>query len=65
MEDKSDSKINWGYLDALAWLGKTYARLDDFESAISTYNKALQIEPEFSWVKNGLLPAVEEKLTSQ
>jgi tetratricopeptide (TPR) repeat protein len=64
-KDESDGIINWGYLDALAWLGKTYSQLGDYEAAISTYNKALQIEPEFSWVKNSLLPAVQEKLTSQ
>ena len=63
--DENDGKITWGYLDALAWLGKTYTQLGDYESAISTYKKALQNEPEFSWVKNSLLPAVEEKLTSQ
>ena len=63
--NKSDSKINWGYLDALAWLGRTYTNMGDYEAAISAYEKALQIEPEFSWVKNSLLPAVEEKFTSQ
>ncbi|UCH66209.1 MAG: tetratricopeptide repeat protein [Ignavibacterium sp.] len=64
-EKDTDSKISWGYLDALAWLGKTQTQLGDYEVAISTYNKALQIEPKFSWVKNILLPAVQEKLTSQ
>jgi tetratricopeptide (TPR) repeat protein len=64
-EIDTDSKINWGYLDALAWLGRTYTNMGNYESAISTYKKALQIEPEFSWVKNSLLPAAQEKLTSQ
>jgi tetratricopeptide (TPR) repeat protein len=63
--DASDRNINWGYLDALAWLGKTQAQFGNYEAAISTYNKALQIEPEFSWVKNGLLPSVQEQLSSQ
>jgi tetratricopeptide (TPR) repeat protein len=63
--DEGDSKIDWGYLDALAWLGKSQTQLGDYDAAISTYNKALQNEPNFSWVKNGLLPAVQEKLTSQ
>jgi tetratricopeptide (TPR) repeat protein len=64
-DNESNSKINWGYLDALAWLGKSQTQLGDYDAAISTYNKALQTEPNFSWVKNGLLPAVQEKLTSQ
>jgi tetratricopeptide (TPR) repeat protein len=63
--DENNSKINWGYLDAFAWLGKTHAHLGNYEAAIATYNKALQNEPDFSWIKNGLLPAVQEKLTSQ
>jgi tetratricopeptide (TPR) repeat protein len=63
--DNSSTKITWGYLDALAWLGKTYLWLGDYEAAISVYNKALQIEPEFSLVKNSLLPVAEEKITSQ
>ena len=62
--DESDSKINWGYLDALAWLGKTHAQLGEYEAAISVYKKTLQIQPNFSWVKNDLLPAVQEKITS-
>ena len=60
--DKTD--IDWGYIDALAWLGIAYSSLGDIESAIMAYKKALGVEPEFAWVKYQLLPKAEEKLSS-
>jgi tetratricopeptide (TPR) repeat protein len=56
---------DWGYLDALAWLGKSYDKLDQPDLAVSTYRKALQVEPNFGWVKFSLLPALEKKLAQQ
>ena len=64
-EDQSNNEISWGYLEALAWLGKSYTHLGDYEAAKTAYIKALQIEPNYSWVKNILLPSVKEKLSSQ
>jgi tetratricopeptide (TPR) repeat protein len=61
---ESIANIEWGYLDALAWLGTTYTQLNDFTSAIETYNKALEVAPNFSWVKNNLLPTAEDKLSN-
>ena len=61
---ESITNIEWGYLDALAWLGTTYTQLNDFTSAIETYNKALEVAPNFSWVKNNLLPTAEDKLNN-
>lgn len=47
---------SWLYLDALAWLGQAYQKIDQPEKAKATYEKALQVEPKFHWVKNSLLP---------
>jgi len=58
------TEISWGYLDALAWLGIAHSSLGDFKSAINAYNKALEVEPDFGWIKYELLPKAEEKLTS-
>jgi tetratricopeptide (TPR) repeat protein len=49
---------NWLYIDALAFLGQAYSKAGDVEKALQTYEKALRIEPEFNWVKYGLLPAI-------
>ena len=58
------SGIDWGYIETLAWLGKTYSAIKDFNSAAETFNKALRIEPEYGWIKNRLLPEAEKKLKS-
>lgn len=58
------TNIEWGYLDALAWLGITYKQLEEYSTAVEVYNKALGIEPDYSWIKNVLLPSAEENLKS-
>lgn len=62
--DKDPLEPTWGYADALVWLGITYERLDRDDEALAVFNKALEIEPEFGWVKYNLLPALEKKLVS-
>lgn len=57
---KEVKTIDWGYLDALAWLGQNYSGLGQIDKAKETYKKVLETEPEFVWVKNVLLPAVEK-----
>jgi tetratricopeptide (TPR) repeat protein len=65
-ENHADKKkdINWGYLNALACLGITQFKLGEYESAIATYKKALDVEPDYARVKFELLPKAEEKLAS-
>lgn len=47
---------NWRYLDTLAWLGKAYQDKGEVSRAIALYKKALQLSPDFAWVKHRLLP---------
>ncbi|MGK9370075.1 tetratricopeptide repeat protein [Melioribacter sp. Ez-97] len=51
----------WGYAESLAWLGRTYVELGDYQSALFTYRRALNAEPEYGWVKHVLLPEAEKK----
>jgi hypothetical protein len=37
-------------------------KLSEYESAVDVYNKALEVAPDFLWIKNILLPAAENKL---
>ena len=52
---------NWMYLDALAFQGQAYLKNGDTGKAIATFEKALQAEPEFGWVKFTLLPKAKTK----
>jgi len=62
-QDTTESlQPSWGYLEALAWLGRSLEKLDNYESAKFVYQKALSVEPEFSWVKYSLLPNLEKKI---
>lgn len=53
-------KNNWLYLDALAHLGITYMKMEKPEKAQIIFEKALEIEPNFNWVKYVLLPKVKK-----
>ena len=51
----------WGLIDAYAWLGQIMVRRGDLRAARRYYMLALEIEPEFQWVRAVLLPALEER----
>ena len=54
--EKNNQTNDWIYLDALAWLGIAYSKTEQPEKAKAIFEKALSIEPEFTWIKNSLLP---------
>lgn len=51
----------WGHAEVYAWLGQAYVADKKYTEARHAYQKALQIAPEFGWVKNVLLPELEKK----
>jgi tetratricopeptide (TPR) repeat protein len=60
----ADDELEWGYIFALTWLGKNYMELNDYSAAVDIYNKALEVSPDFLWIKNILLPEAADKLNS-
>lgn len=54
--DPERKKFNWFYLDTFAFLGQAYQKEDNQSKAVNVYKKALEVEPEFGWVKYNLLP---------
>ena len=54
-------KNSWLYLDLLASLGQAQKAAGQIDSAQKTYQHALQLEPQFSYVSNVLLPALAKK----
>ncbi|MGB3851929.1 MAG: tetratricopeptide repeat protein [Tunicatimonas sp.] len=58
-EAQPDHTRNWQYLDALAWLGQAYQKAERPAEAAETFTKALEVEPDFGWVKYKLLPTAQ------
>lgn len=57
-EQRNDTQ-NWMYLDNLAWIGILYQEMGHKAKAKETWQKAVAIEPNFTWVSKGLLPAYQ------
>jgi tetratricopeptide (TPR) repeat protein len=53
---------DWGHDEAYAWLGVAQMKDEEFEGAKTNFNKALEINPEYGWVKYNLLPALQKKM---
>lgn len=62
-KEGNENSINpvWGYAETFVWIGRTQEKLNNNEAAKFTYKKALDIEPEYNWVKYVLLPELEGK----
>jgi len=56
MERTNKSDNNWFYFSVLVTLAHAYKYMGQFEKAKQVYEKALQKEPDFLWVKKDLLP---------
>lgn len=56
--EKQGVEDNWMYLDNLAWLGLSYREDGQEDAARAVWQKALVQEPNFYWVKEGLLPGM-------
>ncbi len=51
---------SWGRAEAYAWLGQVLQKENKPAEATAAYEKALALEPNYSWVKNVLLPSVKK-----
>ena len=51
----------WGHSQAYAWLGIAQVDRGEKELARAAFERALEINPEFGWVKNGLLFELDEE----
>lgn len=50
----------WGHSRTYAWLGIAYQDRGEPASARAAFEKALEIDPDFGWVKDVLLPELEK-----
>lgn len=52
---------SWGHSTVYAWLGIAYMDEGNLPEARRVLEKALTINPEFSWVKYGLVPSLDRR----
>lgn len=52
---------SWGHIEVYAWLGIAYMDEDNLPEARKALEKALEIDPEFGWVKYGLMPSLAQR----
>ncbi len=54
--DTTDSPLAWGAADASLWAGRCAMQLADTTGAVTHYRRALELEPDYGWVRRVLLP---------
>lgn len=60
--DRGLSDCNWRYLSTMVLLGQLLEKMEDYTGAHDAYRRALRREPDFKWVRDELLPAVDKKI---
>jgi len=63
MEANQEALSNdWNYLNLLTLIGQSYQEIKEYDKAKLFYQKALDKEPNFLWVKNELMPELLKKM---
>lgn len=52
---------DWGRAENYAWLGQAYEQNEQYSEAKKAYKQALEVNPNYQWVKYVLMPQLEEK----
>ncbi|MBL8981435.1 MAG: tetratricopeptide repeat protein [Gemmatimonadetes bacterium] len=50
----------WGHAEAWAWLGQAHAAEKDPAAARVAYARAMELHPDYAWVRDQLLPALDK-----
>lgn len=61
-KNPSETRENWNYINLLVIMAQAFEHINDYDSAKNYYQKILNIEPEFSWVKDELYPVLLKKM---
>lgn len=63
-EWNSQNKLHpeWGKAENYAWLAQAYIKQDKLPQAKDAYQASLHIDPDYYWVKDVLLPELEDKM---
>jgi tetratricopeptide (TPR) repeat protein len=52
---------SWGHAEAHAWVGRARMDAERYAQARTSFERALDINPDYGWVKDVLLPEIEKK----
>ena len=58
-EELDPVEPSWGHEEAYAWLGMAYQDQGDYVAARRAFDRALEVKPDYGWVKYVLLPQLE------
>lgn len=61
-KNKMQMQNDWNHMSLLVLIGQSYTEMKDYKNAKIYYEKALAVEPDFSWVKLKLMPELVEKM---
>jgi tetratricopeptide (TPR) repeat protein len=64
-QDPDQIQKNWMYLNLLLIIGQSYDKTGQFELAKDTYDKTLQQEPNFMYLRDELYPSFIERYTTR
>ncbi|HUF49890.1 MAG TPA: tetratricopeptide repeat protein [Longimicrobiales bacterium] len=53
---------SWGHDEAWLWLGRVLEEQEKYADARAAYVRALELQPDNSWVRDVLLPGIEKKV---
>jgi tetratricopeptide (TPR) repeat protein len=57
-QEADSLRPDWGAAEVYAWIGMAHLQRNEMILARNAFEKALQITPDYGWVKNDLLPKV-------
>jgi tetratricopeptide (TPR) repeat protein len=64
-KDPAMTRHNWMYLNVLMILGQSYEHTGQLQKAKTTYEKVLQIEPAFTYMRDDVYPSFLKKWEAQ
>jgi tetratricopeptide (TPR) repeat protein len=62
-EESTDDPLmpSWGHAEAHAWIGLAHMNAERYDQARTAFKTALNINPDYGWVKHVLLPKAKKK----
>ncbi len=63
--DADSLQPSWGREEVFAWIGRAHMERKEYMLARDAFTRALEINPEYAWVKKSLMPALERRVRAE